>query len=78
MALVYQRDPVMITISERWPLAFETGKWAGHLGSASGEAVIGSDYSAQWVKRGERWMIRGEVFVALRCSGSGCGYAAAP
>ena len=77
-ALVYQRDPSTILVSSKWPLAFESGKWAGHLGSASGQAVIGGQYAAQWVKRGDRWLIRGEVFVALSCAGMGCAYAAAP
>jgi ketosteroid isomerase-like protein len=77
-ALVYQRDPASINVSAKWPLAFETGKWFAHLGSATGQTVIGGNYSAQWVKRGGRWLIRGELFVALDCAGSGCAYAAAP
>lgn len=77
-SLVYQRDPTGIDVSPNWPLAFETGTWTGHLGSARGPGVIGGRYSAQWVKREGRWLIRSEVFVALSCSGVGCRYAAAP
>jgi ketosteroid isomerase-like protein len=69
--IVYQRHPASIDVSSVWPLAFETGEWQGHLGSEQGSTVIGGRYSAQWVKRGDRWLIRSEVFVALEGSGSG-------
>ena len=65
-------------VSAQWPLAYEAGEWTGHLGGASGPVIIGGRYSAQWVKRGTRWLIRGEVFVALSCAGVGCNYSAAP
>lgn len=77
-ALVYQREPATVIIGSAWPLAYESGTWAGHLGSVSGPAVIGGNYAAQWVKRDGRWLIRGEVYVALTCAGRGCAYAAAP
>ena len=76
--LVYQREPAIVTISAKWPLAYESGTWAGHLGGVNGPAVIGGSYAAQWVKRDGRWLIRGEVFVALSCAATGCAYAAAP
>ena len=34
--IVYQRLPSAIETSSLWPLAFETGSWEGHLGSATG------------------------------------------
>jgi uncharacterized protein (TIGR02246 family) len=76
--LVYQRRTTGVEVSAHWPLAFETGTWAGHVGSATGPAAIRGRYSAQWVKRDGRWLIRAEVFVALSCSGVGCRSAAAP
>ena len=76
--LVYQRLTREIDVSPNWPLAFETGTWEGHLGSLTGPTTIGGRYSAQWVKRGDRWLIRSEVFVALTCSGAGCQAAAVP
>lgn len=69
--IVYQRRPTSVEVSSVWPLAFETGEWQGHLGTEQGPTVIGGRYSAQWVKRGDRWLIRSEVFVALEGSGSG-------
>jgi len=76
--IVYQRRTREIDVSPHWPLAFETGTWQGHQGSVTGPTTIGGRYSAQWVKRGGRWLIRSEVFVALTCSGAGCQAAAVP
>jgi len=77
-ALVYQREPVVIVVSPKWPLAYESGTWTAHVGAADGPVVISGQYAAQWVKRADRWLIRGEVFVALTCAGAGCAYSAAP
>ena len=76
--LIYQRLMKDVEVSAQWPLAFETGTWEGHLGTLAGAVVIGGHYSAQWVKRGDRWLIRAEVFVALTCSGVGCEATAVP
>jgi len=76
--VVYQRRATSIEVSSIWPLAFETGQWEGHLGSERGPAVIGGRYSAQWVKRDDRWLIRSEVFVALEGSGEGLQMKAVP
>ncbi len=76
--LIYQRLTKDIEVSPKWPLAFETGVWEGHLDTITGPVVIGGRYSAQWVKRGDRWLIRSEVFVALTCSGVGCEATAVP
>lgn len=77
-ALVYTREPTTVVVSAKWPLAYESGTWAGHIGRASGPVTISGQYSAQWVKRGDRWLVRGELFVALGCGGVGCAYTAAP
>jgi len=76
--IVYQRRPNSIEVSSVWPLAFETGQWQGHVGSEQGPTVIGGQYSAQWVKRGDRWLIRSEVFVAFKSSGAGLQMKAVP
>ena len=77
-ALVYQREPSHIESSPTWPLAFESGTWEAHVGRVDGPVVIRGQYGAQWVKRDGRWLIRGEVFVALTCEKSGCSFSAAP
>lgn len=76
--LVYQRHSTTVEVSEQWPLAFEEGSWAGHLGSATGPVVIGGRYAAHWVKRDGQWLIRSELFVALTCAGDGCEFKAVP
>ena len=76
--LVYQRQTQGVEVSARWPLAFETGTWSGHLERVTGPVVIGGRFSAQWVKRDGKWLIRSEVFVALSCAGVGCDAAALP
>ena len=61
-AMIYQRIPDTIEVSPDWPLAFESGHWEG---SVNGRVLVSGKYSAQWVKRDVRWLIRGEVYVAL-------------
>ena len=70
-ALVYWRTTTDVSVSPAWPLAFETGTWTARV-AGTGPSLITGRYSAQWVKRGERWLIRAEVFVALKCAGKGC------
>lgn len=69
--MVYERTPDDIQVSSQWPLAFETGQWTGRRG-AQGAPLISGRYSAQWVRRDGRWLIRSEVFVALSCTGEAC------
>jgi ketosteroid isomerase-like protein len=76
--IVYQRTTTSVDVSARWPLAFEAGTWEGRLDSVRGPAIIGGRFSAQWVRRNDRWLIRSEVFVALTCSDVGCQSIAAP
>ena len=71
---VFRREPDRVDVSdnERWPLAFESGTWTGR-DARSGKPLIRGRYAAQWIKRDGHWRIRAEVFVALGCSGAGCG-----
>ena len=70
---IYRRDPDRVDVSDndRWPLAFESGTWTGR-DARDGKQLIRGRYAAQWIKRDGRWLIRGEVFVALGCFNSGC------
>ncbi|MEO8623174.1 MAG: cupin domain-containing protein [bacterium] len=70
-ALVYWRTTTDVNVSPAWPLAYETGTWTARV-AGKGPSLITGRYSAQWVKRNERWLIRSEVFVALSCTGKGC------
>ena len=76
--IIYQREAVSVEVSPNWPLAFEEGRWSGHVGNVSSKPIIGGRYSAQWVKRDGKWIIRAEVFVALTCADAGCKAAALP
>jgi ketosteroid isomerase-like protein len=76
--IIYVRTPDAVEVSHEWPLAFETGLWQGHQGGVSGPVVIEGRYSAQWVKRQDRWLIRSEVFVALNGFGAGKDFKAIP
>jgi ketosteroid isomerase-like protein len=76
--IIYQRMALTVDVSERWPLAYEEGRWSGRVGDANGQPVIAGRYAAQWVKRDGRWLIRSEVFVALTCEGEGWLYEAVP
>lgn len=76
--IIYQREAVSVEVSPNWPLAFEEGRWSGHIGNVSSKPIIGGRYSAQWVKREGKWVIRAEVFVALTCADAGCKAAALP
>src|SRR5258708_2271916 len=76
--LVYVRMPRSIEIGQRWPLAFETGTWTARLGDIRGQEMMGGRYSAQWVNRDGRWLIRSEVFLALTCPASRGPAASAP
>ena len=76
-ALVYDRVPTGVTVSDHWPLAFEAGTWTARRGG-KGQALITGQYSAQWVKRDGKWLIRAELFVALTCGGTGCESKAVP
>ncbi len=71
-AIIYQRAPTSVEVSRHWHLAYEEGQWTGHLDDVHSTAILAGRYAAQWVKRGELWLIRSEVFVALTCTGSGC------
>jgi ketosteroid isomerase-like protein len=75
--LSYERTTTAVEVSTHWPLAFETGTWVARTAGSSSPVITGR-YSAQWVKRDGRWLIRSEVFVALTCSGSGCDAVAMP
>ena len=76
--IVYLRESTSVTVSPNWPLAYEEGRWSGHVGSADAKAILSGKYAAQWVKREGKWLIRSEVFVALDCADAGCKAAALP
>lgn len=76
--IVFQRESTAVEVSTNWPLAYEQGRWSGHVGTADAKPIMSGKYAAQWVKRDGQWLIRSEVFVALECADAGCKAAALP
>ena len=76
--VIYQREAVSVSVSAHWPLAYEEGRWSGHVATVDSPPLLAGRYSAQWVKRDGKWIIRAEVFVALTCADAGCKAAALP
>jgi ketosteroid isomerase-like protein len=76
--IVYRREPDNVQVNSHWPIAWETGSWAGRRAGQYGQALLGGRYSAQWVKQNGRWLIRSELFVALECSGAACAWGPRP
>lgn len=76
--IIYQRESTSVNVSTNWPLAYEEGRWSGHVGTADAKPILSGKYAAQWVKRNGQWLIRSEVFVALDCADAGCKAAALP
>jgi ketosteroid isomerase-like protein len=62
--VVFQRIPATVTLSERFPLAFEDGMFCGYT-KGTNIVVLSGRYAAQWVKRENVWFIRSELFCAL-------------
>ena len=77
-AIVYQREATSVSVSPNWPLAYEEGRWSGHVGTVDSKPVLAGKYAAQWVKRDGSWLIRSEVFVAIDCADAGCKATALP
>lgn len=71
-AIIYQREATSVSVSPNWPLAYEEGRWSGHVGTAESKPILAGKYAAQWVKRNGTWLIRSEVFVAIDCADAGC------
>lgn len=65
-SIIYVRETDSIEVSGDWPLAYETGIWTSRIGSVTGHPLISGRYSAQWVKIDGKWLIRSELYVALK------------
>lgn len=64
----YIRAPREIAVAEDGARAVERGRWTGLLKNK----VVGGDYAAHWVRTAEGWKVRGELYVRLYCTGTGC------
>ncbi len=65
--ITFERFPVEIIVSSRYPQAWESGRFEGR-NTDGNLLVISGRYGAQWIRREKKWLIRSEVFVALEGS----------
>jgi len=77
-SMVYRRDPENVEVNSHWPIAWETGTWSGYQVNRGGSPLLRGRYSAQWIKQGDQWRIRAELFVALDCAGVACSWPPRP
>lgn len=72
--VVYERLPVEVHVSDSWPLAWESGSWAGRDRTNPDSTWILGRYAAQWVRGPSGWKIHSELFVANRCAPPACAW----
>ena len=70
--VTYDRAPESLSISDTGLRAVEHGTWSALKREPRGETRYGGDYLAHWAKTPQGWLIQGEVYVKLRCSGPLC------
>jgi ketosteroid isomerase-like protein len=63
------REPIRITVFDRWEVASEEGRWTGTWTDPDGPVRITGTYLAQWRLTDGHWRIQAEVFVPLACEG---------
>lgn len=64
--IVYVRTPELIEISSSHPLASERGRWVGRWTDGDKAIEVSGSYQAMWRYADGRWLIRAELFVALK------------
>lgn len=69
---VYVRSIDTIDVAEDEMRAFESGSWEGTWTTPEGPYRVGGSYSASWIRAGDTWKIRAELFVTLFCEGRSC------
>ncbi len=66
----YVRTPKSIRLYQPWEMAHEDGEWVGRWREEDGLVEIRGAYVAKWRRSGGRWLLEGEIFTPLTCSGS--------
>jgi len=66
--IAYIRSPRRVIVSANGTRAAEHGSWT----ALKRGTRYGGDYSAHWAKSGDRWLVRGELYVKLYCDGPLC------
>ena len=63
--LYFVRETTDIKINKTGDRAWETGHWKGLRPESPDWKTIGGRYAAMWIKTGNSWKIRSELFVQL-------------
>jgi ketosteroid isomerase-like protein len=67
---IYVRNPSTVDVYLPWEMASERGEWTGRWTEPDGVVDTGGTYMAQWRRVNGVWLIRAELYVPTRCSGS--------
>ena len=67
---IYVRKPSTVDVYLPWEIASERGEWTGRWTEPDGVVDTGGTYMAQWRRVKGEWLIRAELYVPTRCSGS--------
>lgn len=68
--LIYLRSTSAIEVFGQWQMAGENGTWEGTWTEANGDRIkLTGNYYAKWHKVHGAWLIRAEIFTALKCEG---------
>jgi uncharacterized protein (TIGR02246 family) len=67
---IYVRQPSAIDVYLPWAMASERGEWTARWTEPDGAVDIAGTYMAQWHQVDGAWLIRAELYVPTRCSGS--------
>jgi ketosteroid isomerase-like protein len=67
---IFIRTPTQIQVFEDWNMAGEQGNWEGRWRDGENSVEVSGSYFAKWHRMEDKWLIRSETFVPLKCSGS--------
>ena len=67
---IYVRQPTTIDVYLPWEMASERGEWTARWTEPDGVVDTSGTYMAQWRRVNGQWLIRAELYVPTRCTGS--------
>jgi uncharacterized protein (TIGR02246 family) len=67
---IYVRQPSAIDVYLPWEMASERGEWTARWTEPDGVVDTSGTYMAQWRRVNGQWLIRAELYVPTRCTGS--------
>jgi uncharacterized protein (TIGR02246 family) len=69
--VAYTRTPDRLELNASGVRAAESGHWLGQWKKPDGVMEWRGTYLAMWRKENGQWLIQSELYVSLKCSGSG-------